>query len=302
MPDGIVELAAGPARARLAPLLGGRITALMLTPGGSASPRDVLVRFPEDTASCDLLQWPKGGLYPLIPYGNRVRDGRLLFQGLEHALSPHPDAAPHTLHGHAHRKAWRLSRRDVASARMELDHDGTGEWPWRFGVRQDVTLSPGALVLALRLHNADDRPMPAGIGLHPYFLHHPEDRIGFRTHTAWSTMPDSLAGPPVPTTTSFDPPRPLPRGKQTLYLSGSDGSYSVFSQDNIVLRLQADRVFDHLVIHRPASATFLCIEPCSHSPDGFNMSERGISGAGRIVLAPGDALSGQVVISLSVLR
>lgn len=60
----ITELAQGAARARLAPHLGGRVTALSLAaPGREAV--ELLLPFPEDTS--ELLHWPKGGFTRWCP-------------------------------------------------------------------------------------------------------------------------------------------------------------------------------------------------------------------------------------------
>ncbi len=45
------------------------------------------------------LAWPKAGCYPLLPFSNRIRDGRFLWGGREIRLAPHP--------GQATRHAWR---------------------------------------------------------------------------------------------------------------------------------------------------------------------------------------------------
>lgn len=293
----IVELAAGPARLRLAPELGGRITALALAAGGEGPALAILHPFPEGTTPGALLHWPKGGIYPLIPYGNRIRDARLRLPDGERRLRSHPDAAPHTLHGHAHRVPWSLERCDPTTAVLALSHPGDEEWPWRFVARQSVTLRPDGVTIALAVTHADGMAMPAGIGLHPYLRHAAEDRLAFRAATDWPTTPEVLAGHPVPSDGAFAAPRPLPAGGLTLYRGGWDGRCTVTGAAG-VLELRADSVFGHLVVHRPADPAYLCLEPCSHAPDGFNLAQDGVPGAGRVLLAPGETLAGEVSLTL----
>ena len=94
-----VSLHCGVASARLVPGAGGRVSALRLSAQSDATV-EVLFPYPEDHV--DPIRWAKGGIYPLLPYSNRIANARVLMQGEEVLLQPHPDAAPHTLHGHAH--------------------------------------------------------------------------------------------------------------------------------------------------------------------------------------------------------
>src|SRR3954452_16426816 len=109
-PESVIQLEAGHAVLRAAPALGGRITALRLVPEGASDSVDVLLPFPEETKPDALLHWPRGGIYPLLPYGNRIRNARLVFRGRVHDLPARPDAARHTLHGPAHRAPWHVSQ------------------------------------------------------------------------------------------------------------------------------------------------------------------------------------------------
>lgn len=294
----IVTLTSGSAMLRLAPALGARITRLALQPAAYAAPREVLFPFPEDTAPDALLHWPKGGLYPLVPYSNRIRDAALRIGGTLHALPPHPDAAPHSLHGHAHRVAWSVLAQAADSVALDVIHPGGGEWPWRFTAGLQVRLEPQAAIIALALTNDDDSAMPAGLGLHPYFQHDATDRLGFRAQTDWPVTPDFLAAPPVPAPADYDPPCPLPPGGLSLYRSEWDGHGTLRQADGTVLSLSAESL-THLVLHRPDDGRYLCLEPTSHAPDGFNFAEQGILGSGRVMLPPGQTLTALVRIGLS---
>lgn len=87
----IIELEHGHARVRIAPDLGGSITAFtwrdrpVLRPTPSAALADRNVRL----ASC----------YPLVPYSNRIRNARLVFRGRDYALARNFGAHPHAIHG-----------------------------------------------------------------------------------------------------------------------------------------------------------------------------------------------------------
>ena len=287
----IVHLNAGAASARLVPAAGGRVSALHLAaPDGRLV--EVLHPYPEDFI--DPVRWGKGGLYPLLPYSNRIAQARVRVQGEEVRLEPHPDALPHTLHGTAHLQPWTVEHHDAASAVLVLDAAPSPAWPWHYTGRLDITLTQQALHMRIAIRNAGMRVMPAGIGLHPYFQHAPAAQLGYRATTWWLSTPDFLAtgGRALAADEIYQPPRALPAGGLTHYVGGWDGQADVDLPRGARLRIQADPVFQHLVVHRPDTAAYLCIEPVSHVADGFNLAARGVAGTGTHWLAPGETLAG----------
>ncbi len=291
---GIVQLQAGRAIARVLPLAGGRIASLQLAPLGRDAAVDVLHRYPEDFF--DPLRWAKGGIYPLIPYSNRIAQARLQVAGTEVALLPHPDAAPHTLHGNAHALPWRLQAHDAATAVLVLDASASAAWPWHYACSMRLRLSPSALSVELSIRNHDDRVMPAGLGLHPYFRHRSDARLQYYATAFWPPTAEFIAvASRAPTQDeNHAVARPLPAGGLTDYLGGWDGHASIELPDGEWLDVDADPIFAHLVVHRPDSQAYLCLEPVSHVADGFNLAARGVVDTGARWLAPDASLTGSM--------
>jgi len=289
----IIQLQAGAARARLVPAAGGRVSALQLqAPNGQVV--EVLYPYPEDYR--DPVHWAKGGIYPLLPYSNRIAQARLQVQGEEVRLEPHPAALPHSLHGTAHLLPWILEQHGEAHATMVLDALPSPAWPWHYTGRLTLALEPCALRVRIDIRNASMRVMPAGIGLHPYFAHALQARLAYRATTWWLTTPDFLAtgSRALAADEIYQPARALPAGGLTHYVGGWDGQADVDLPQGARLRIQADPVFGHLVVHRPDTLAYLCLEPVSHVADGFNMAARGVAGTGTRWLAPGETLSGEM--------
>jgi aldose 1-epimerase len=291
----ITELAQGAARARLAPHLGGRVTALSLAPPGRAAV-ELLLPFPEDTS--ELLHWPKGGIYPLVPYSGRIRDGRLLAAAGEVVLRPHPDAAPHTLHGPAHRRAWELRAMTGCSARMVHEHPGDDEWPWALRAELLVALpAPDCCRLELRLENMAPARAPAGLGMHPYFSAPDGSSLSLSAAREWmldaAVLPEAAA-PPMPGVV-WDG---AVAGPVTRQLSDWGGQ-AVLRPPQGALTLQVSPLLAHLVLHRPAGVDWLCLEPASHVVDGFNLDARGVSGTGALWLNPGEAITATMTLTLA---
>lgn len=288
----MIELAQGDARARLAPHLGGRLTALWLAtwPGRSA---EILHPFPE--AATDLLRWPKGGLYPLVPYWGRIRDSRLMEAGNMVPVAPHPDAAPHTLHGSAHRHPWVVRHQGASAATLAYDHPGDGEWPWPFRAVLGVSLpTPACCELRLTLANTGDLAMPAGIGLHPYFSDADRTRVLVSADREWP-MDAAQLSLPVP-----GHPYALDGaliGPVTRQLSDWKGR-AMLRRPEGELRLEASPSLGCLVLHRPAGADWFCLEPVSHVADAFNLAAQGVEGTGARRLSPGEELTASLSLTL----
>lgn len=287
----VIVLENGAARLRLAPMLGGRITALDLAAEGRPAP--VLFPFPEDATA--LLHWAKGGLYPLLPYWGRIRDSRLTTSDGPVTLRPHPDAAPHTLHGPAHRHAWQPVRIGEDSAEIAHDHAGDDEWPWPYrGTLQAALPTPARCEITLVLTNTGARPMPAGIGLHPYFADPGTARLSLAAGHEWPLDAAGLSTPAPLGPCAFSGAVP---GGTTRQAGGWDGT-AVITHPGAHITLQANTVLDHVVLHRPAGDVgWFCIEPVSHLADAFNMAAQGTPGTGATLLAPGQSLTARLSLT-----
>ena len=293
----VITLSAGHASARLVPHAGGRVSALRLV-NGNGDAVDILQPYPEDFF--DPIHWAKGGIYPLMPYSNRITNALLHVNGETHALSPHPNAMPHTLHGNAHAQPWHATQQGPDSVTLTLDSLAGPAWPWHYTASMCFELTPSQFSVHLELCNADQRVMPAGIGLHPYFRHHPAARLTYGATTLWPATPEYLPGAPraLLANEQYETPRRLPDGGMTDYVGGWGGTATVDLPQGAQLAILADPVFGHLVVHRPDTPLYLCLEPVSHVADGFNLADRGVAGTGTHLLEPGGRISGSIRFAL----
>ena len=273
------------------------MSALQLV-GTSGDVVDVLYPYPEDFF--DPIRWAKGGIYPLMPYSNRIAQAVVHVNGESFPLRPHPDAEPHSLHGNAQAQAWQATQQDPSSVTLTLDSPGGPSWPWHYTASMRFELAPSQLSVHLDLCNADLRTMAAGIGLHPYFLHHPSALLSYSATTLWPATTECLPGAAraLRADEQYAMPRRLPDGGLTDYVSGWNGTATVDLPQGAQLRVLADPVFGHLVVHRPDTPCYLCLEPVSHVADAFNLADRGVANTGTHLLEPGDRISGTIRFSL----
>src|SRR6185369_13991324 len=107
MTDAIL-LHAGHAEAGVAPGIGGSLTHFHWIDGTRTyawlrpTPEADCRRGPADRLAC----------FPLVPFSNRIREGRFRFGGREIALPLNQLPQPHAEHGHGWQSAWIVASRD----------------------------------------------------------------------------------------------------------------------------------------------------------------------------------------------
>jgi len=278
-------LRAGDLRLTFDPELGGAITSL--THDGE----DLLRPTPEGAA--DVLET---ACFPLVPYANRIADGRFSFGGRTAALSRNMSGQAHPLHGDGWRGAWRIEARgeDVATLVFE---PGKTEWPWRYRARQTFGLRSDGLTVELEVTNLDDAPGPFGLGFHPYFPNSATARLTARTTGVWRSSADLLPtelvaaqpwaeGAPVRTERLLDHCHTGWTGPARIDLGPGRSS----------LELSASPELGWLHVFAPPDEDFFCVEPVSHAPNAVNMADPQAHGVR--VLAPGETLSAWMRLDL----
>jgi aldose 1-epimerase len=305
-PGPVHTLQAGALTMEVAPAAGGRIASLAWLPPVGAGGRRIhwLAPMPGDCLrdGFDGMAWPKAGCYPLLPFSNRIRDGRFQWGGREIRLAPHPGQA-HAMHGLAHARAWEVEQLSPAAIVLGLRHvPQAGEWPWPFTATQTLVLRPQGLEAIMTLRNDGDSDMPAGGGFHPYVTRTPDTRLQFEAATMWPTDAGEVAlrCEPVTPREDFAHARALPEALSVYY--GDWRQRAVVSYGNgATLTLSADDPLDHFILHAPHGQPYLCLEPVSHVADAVNLARQGWDGTGLRSLAPGETLRLRMQLQVAVI-
>lgn len=193
------------------------------------------------------------GLFPMVPWAGRVRHGRFVFDGVGYQLPV--NLPPHAIHGTGFDRPWRVDHADDTSLAMQISLD----WPFGGRATQHLELSGERLRCELSVQ-ADDRPMPAELGWHPWFR--APDELQFRPTARYVRDADGIVTGEL---VDHDP---------------DDGPFDdcFVNTDPVRIRsgplmvtLQSD--CDHWVLYdQPAEAT--CVEPQSGPPDAFTIRPR----------------------------
>jgi aldose 1-epimerase len=236
-------------------------------------------------------------LYPLVPFSNRIANGRLAFGDEVYHLARNWPGVRHPMHGDGWAHAWAIERSDETSAEIGYEHEragGQGGWPFRYRARQRYRLDDDRLAIAVSIENLEDRPVPAGIGLHPFFVRDSDCTLTCRTTFAWRADAEVLPVERVPVPADWD----FAAGRQPdsvaldTCFDGWDGRATIaWPSRRLLLEMEASPPFRHLVIYTPPGQPFFCVEPVSHANGQVGLA----------ALAAGRTLAGDIQFRLSTL-
>jgi aldose 1-epimerase len=149
------DIAAGDQRATIVEV-GGGIRAYQVGDRAVLQPYDI-------GAMCDAAHGT-----PLVPWPNRLADGRYHFGGTEHQLGLTEPAKQNAIHGLLRWRPWRMVRRQPDQVIMEARLHPMPGYPFALDVEVDYRLSDRGLAVRTTATNIGDAPCPYGSGQHPY--------------------------------------------------------------------------------------------------------------------------------------
>lgn len=229
--------------------------------------------------------------FPLVPFSNRIANSRFVFEDMPVQLSPnHPEETDDpVLHGFGWLGEWSLEESGGDTASLVFQHKAD-RWPWHFRARSGFHLDADGLLLTLELVNRDERPMPAGLGFHPYFPRTPRTNYRGLHRGEWRAGSDCLpltleeraapidwwAGNPVGS-----------RRVDTVY-TGRQGNLEIlWPERGLAAVVEPSDNLSFTTVYVPGGEDFFCVEPVSHVTNVFNT---GRPADGMRVLAPGESL------------
>lgn len=269
----MVELLCGEARMAICPNRGGGISEF------SWQGIDIFRPYSSGDLPTDLSS------FPLVPFCNRIAGGRMQIGSVDHALPTGPKEvdAQNAIHGLGWIKPWSSRQLDARTIRLSLSHDGS-DWPWAFTADQAIALDENGYTHRLSLQNTDDTPMPAGLGLHPYF---PRAGAQLKTGAAgyWQSGDDLL-----PTEHASLDTEPDWFGGEFFdhcFTGANDCLQIDWYTHRLRIHTSSNLPLTHVYV--PKGDEFFCVEPVSHIPDAVN-SPLGAAETGLNILEPGEIM------------
>jgi aldose 1-epimerase len=242
---------------------------------------------------------------PLIPWPNRLADGRYRFDGVEHQLPLSEPSTHNAIHGLLRWRPWRASERESNRVVMSTRLYPQPGYPFTLDVSIAYELSDDGLVVTTTAANVGERACPYGAGQHPYIS--PGDGL----------IDDCVLELPALTRVLTDDERQLPSGREPVQGGAFDFSSprrlddtridSAFTdlvrdavgravtrlarQDGSCVELWADEHYQFLELYTGDTLApsrrrrGLAVEPMTCAPNAFQ------SGEGLARLEPGQSHS-----------
>ena len=281
-------------RLRVTPEIGASILELSLERGGSWTP---LLR----RAPTPLQRSSDAACFLLVPYSNRLRDGRFRFEGKSYELHhPKPDA----IHGDVRDRPWQVTHCCDHGCTLSFDSRAFRDihFPFPFAAEVSYRIEDGVFSTGLRVVNVGATRMPAGLGYHPYFnrglgLEGEDVLLEFAARGVYPGSPGLPAlpiGPPVALSPEQDFSKLRPPDVVLDHcFAGWDGRVEIrWPGARVRAVMEASPQLRHVIVYSPEGKSFFAVEPVSHANDGFNLFASGQAGTGVVVLAAGESLEG----------
>jgi aldose 1-epimerase len=270
-------------------------------------PRPVLDPFPLD-AICDGAHGT-----PLIPWPNRLADGRYSFDGSERQLDITEPDKNNAIHGLLRWRPWQLLDRDEHRLVMACRLHPTPGYPFLLDVQIEYSLGDDGLRVTTTATNGSDQACPYGHGQHPY-LSPGQARVDdceLRFDAATRILTDDKRQLPTGTEptagTDFDFRASRPIGGQQIDHAFTDlrrdaagrATVRLSAPDGEVSELWVDEHYPYLEIYTGDTLSpqrqrrGLGVEPMTCPPNAF------ATGTDVIRLEPGEAVSTSWGVSLS---
>jgi aldose 1-epimerase len=247
----------------------------------------------------------------LFPFPNRLRAGRLHFQGVDYQLPLNDSSGPNAIHGFTPRNIWRVidtsTTESTASITGEfcLSKDlpaASGFWPADARIRVTYWLGDGELTVSADIDAADGRPMPLGLGYHPYFVM-PGELASWKLWAAgskvWPAVQNLPTGPmvAVPDGIDFRTARPIADAMlDTVYGAlerRPSETVAILESGSRSITICADESFRELLLFVPPHRQAVAIEPYTCATDAAHLQTQGLDSGWRI-LGPGESYRSSV--------
>ncbi|HVX55565.1 aldose 1-epimerase family protein [Nocardioides sp.] len=239
----------------------------------------------------------------LMPWPNRIRDGRYIFAGATQQLPLSEPARHNASHGLARWAAWHLVERAADRVELGLRLVAQSGYPWTLDLGVVYELGTDGLVVTQRATNVSSSAAPYAAGAHPYLTLDTGERIdGWTLHAPAATRilsdPERLlptgAEPVEGTAYDFRTARPI--GDTSLDTCFTDLARDQAGIATVTLgngertvELWMDRAHGWLMLYTADDRTpprrSIAVEPMTAPVDAFN------SGQGLVTLQPGETFS-----------
>lgn len=235
----------------------------------------------------------------LVPWPNRIRDGRYEFGGTTHQLALTEPKRGNASHGLVRWASWSVFRHDPALVELRYFLPAQTGYPWALDLRTTWEVGAEGLTVTQAATNRSDSAAPYASGAHPYLLAGPGPCDGWELELPAATYLTVDEERLLPTgRASFEGIVGDPLGSTVLNHAVTDLQRDADGVASVRLRNGTDGTGTELWVdahHRwlqvytgddtPTPRVSVAVEPMTAPPDAFN------SGEDLVVLDPGASFS-----------
>ncbi len=241
----------------------------------------------------------------LIPWPNRIEDGRYEFRGRTNQAALDEPARRNAIHGLVRWSAWSVAEREPARAVLEHLLYPSPAYPFTLALRAEYSLSAEGLTVRIEATNAGPETCPYGAGAHPYLAVAGESVDGVELRVPARTVLESderslpVGRAPVEGG-ELDFREPKPIGSAALDHCFTDLDFETDHRARVTLSdgptFWVDESYPYLMVFTgdglpDVNRRSLAVEPMTCAPNAFN------TGGGLIELEPGETHAGTWGIS-----
>jgi aldose 1-epimerase len=244
---------------------------------------------------------PDGRGQILMPWPNRIADGRYEFAGRNHQLAIDEPALGHAIHGLARWGEWRPDHRTADRVCLVHRLCARPGYPFPLELQVEYRLSLSGLTVTYLVRNVGTTSCPFGVGAHPYFVfpHAASEEVELCVRAASFLEVDARSIPTKRCAVAGSPldfRRPRPIGDARIDHAFTDLERDPAGVADVVLRhgsqsirIWQDRLLAFVQVYtgdtlpnQTRRRTSVAVEPMSCAPNAFN------SGDGLRILAPAE--------------
>jgi len=296
--------AANTIEVRIAPAAGSNLYSIKV------KGTELLVTPPE----LSLLPGFRYGIPVLYPTPNRVRNSQFVFDGRTFKFKANDGTS--FIHGLVHSLQWQADApsSDAGGSTLKTWLDWSPALPdyklFPITHRISITyrLEPQAIKLTFLVENLDQKRLPFGLAIHPWF-----QILGSRAETfvhvpAQKHMEAQALLPTGKLTALEGSPYDLrvPRSLENLDLDdvywGMTPAHSAGYEcrdQGVKVSLAASRDFTHMVVYTPKKESYFCMENQTCSTDAHNLFAKGLEKEAHLLIAdPGKPISSWIQIKI----
>ena len=250
------------------PLLGGSLAGFDLKAGADRPP--IFRRWSGESESPRTF-----AAIPMVPFFARISGGGITVDGTFYPIERNDPEDTNPLHGDGWQSPWNIVERTPTRAALRLRSRKIR--PFDYESNLEYRLDGAELRVRLSIRNCAERPLPYGMGLHPWFPRTQDVTLRARMDGTWNVQPPVLPTTPepdpIPAGWDFSQGQKLPTEYIDNSFTGWDGQARIeWPDQGYAVTIKADPAIKLSHLYAPGpELPFFCFEQITHMIDAFNI-------------------------------